>query len=318
LQRARIIYSLFLFIFLAHARRGDSQTNTAMAQSAPPYNLRVSVDEVVLTFHAVDVHGLPINDLRVDELRLLDNGRPPRKIITLQSLQDHPIHAGILMDTSKSMEGHLSGDRTISIEYVQRLLRQQTDQAFIMDFGYITKLTQPWTGDPVALTASIHRVVAGKANPLGGTALLDAIFRACFNEFGKVDHASGGNFILLFSDGEDNASHTSLKDAVDICQHSNTAIYAFRAEPNLGASTGPGTLAELTTQTGGRVFYDDDPEAKIYENLRTIEADLRSQYRLVYNPADLRHDNSFHRIELHASERVDNILIRSGYYDKAR
>jgi Ca-activated chloride channel family protein len=217
------------------------------------------------------------------------------------------------------MQQDVSGDRAISIKFAQRLLRQQTDQAFVMDFGYISKITQPWTGDPAALAAGIHQVIAGRENPLGGTAMFDTIFRACFNVFGKIDHAASGNFILLFSDGDDNASHTSLPEVVDICQRANTAIYAFRAEPSPSFfSTGPKALAELASQTGGRVFSGDDAEAAIDNDLRTIEADLRNQYRLIYNPAELKHDGSFHRIELKALERVESISIRSGYYDRTR
>jgi Ca-activated chloride channel family protein len=317
MHRPWLVCSLLIFTFFALARRADSQTNAAAAQSTAPYSLSVSVDEVSLTFHAADAHGLPVNNLKLDELNLLDNGKPPRRILAFDFLQDYPIRAGILMDTSESMEEHLPGNRAISIKYAQRLLRQATDQAFVMDFGYSSKITQPWTSDPIALTAGVQRVTAGRENPLGGTAIFDTIFRACLYEFGKIDHAASGNFILLFSDGEDNASHTSLKEVVDTCQHSNTAIYAFRAEPELGFSSGPRTLTELASETGGRVFFDDDSEAAIYNDLRAIEADLRNQYRLVYNPAVLKRDGSFHRIELKAPERVDSIVIRSGYYDRA-
>ena len=290
----------------------------ACAQTGQPiaklYQLTVAVDEAILTFHAADAHGLPVNDLKLDELRLRDNGRPPAKILSLQLLQDFPIRAGVLIDTSKSMEPSLPHNRATSIQYAQQLLRQKTDQAFVMDFGYISRLVQPWTSDPAALTAAIRSTTAGRQNPLGGTALFDTLFRACFNEFGKVDHAASGNFILLFSDGEDNASHIAISQVVDICQRSNTAIYAFRPEPIAGSS-GPSTLSELTSQTGGRLFFDDSSDAEIKTSLRTIEADLRNQYRLVYKPAELKHDSSFHRIELHLPDRVDSTNLRSGYYD---
>jgi Ca-activated chloride channel family protein len=316
MHQPSFICGLLVLTLLAH--RADAQTNPTTAQSTSPYRFSVSVDEVSLTFHAADAHGLPVNDLKLNELSLLDNGKPPRRILALDSLQNFPIRAGILMDTSQSMDGILPGNRAIATQYAQRLLRQQTDQAFVMDFGYISRTVQPWTSDPIALTNGIRKLTAGKANPLGGTALFDTIFRACFNEFGKIDHAASGNFILLFSDGEDNASHTSLQEAVDICQRSNTAIYAFRAEPKLDFSPGPKALADLASETGGRLFFSDDSEAEIYTDLRAIEADLRNQYRLIYNPAELKHDASFRRIELRTPERVDSVKIRSGYYDLPR
>lgn len=319
MRRPWIICELLLLTFFADVRYLGSQTNTAAAQSVASYSFKVSVDEVGLTFHAVDVHGLAVNDLQLNELSILDNGKPPRKILVFQSLTDLPIRAGILMDKSDSMEESLFRNRAISIEYAQRLLRQQTDQAFVMDFAALSEVVQPWTSNAMELTAGIRRFTAYGGTHLRGTAIFDALYRACRNQFGKIDNANSGNLILLFSDGEDNASRASLEETVDSCQHANTAIYVFRTEPHPRLfSTGPRTLAELTSKTGGRVFYADDPDAGIYNDLRIIEGDLRNQYRLVYKPAELKYDGSFHRIELKASERVDNISIRSGYYAPAR
>lgn len=299
-------------------RQANAQIDAAGDQNLTSYRLRVPVDEVSLSFHAADRHGLAVNDLKLEELKLLDNGRPPLKIAVFEPLLDASIRAGILMDTSESMREFIARNRAISIEYAQRLLRQQTDKAFVMDFGSLSKAIQPWTGDPIALAAGVRSVNAGRENSLGGTAMFDTIYRACFSEFGRIDRGATGNFILLFSDGEDNASHMSLKEVVDACQRVNTAIYSFRAEPKGSLfSGGAATLAELASKTGGRVFHDNGSEAEIYDDLRIIEDDLRNQYRLVYKPAGLKHDGSFHRIELKAPERVDRIAIRTGYYAPA-
>jgi VWFA-related protein len=317
--RSWIPCCLLILALFAHPRHAGAQTNGVSTENAEAYRLKVAVDEVSLTFHAADAHGLPVNDLKLDELKLLDNGKPPRRILEFHPMQDLSLRAGILIDTSESMQQNVSANRAISIKFAQRLLRQQSDQAFVMDFGYVSKVTQTWTSDQARLAAGIHQVVAGRENPLGGTAMLDAIFRACFNLFGNVDHAASGNFILLFSDGDDNASHTSVEEVVDICQRANTAFYAFRAEPVPSFfSFGRKTLAELATQTGGRVFPGDDSETGIDSDLHIIESDLRNQYRLIYNPAELKHDGSFHHIELKTPERVENVGIRSGYYDRPR
>jgi len=290
-------------------------TAQAGPQSDNTYRLTLPVNEVSLTFHATDAHGLPVNDLKAGEVTLLDNGRPPRRIVAFQLMQDFPIRGGILVDTSESMSPHLPKARAIATKYAERLLRAQTDRAFVMDFGLVSAIRQSWTGNPAKLAAAIQTIEPGKENPLGGTRLFDTIFRACFNLFAKTDNAASGNFVLLFTDGVDNASYVSLAEAVDQCQHSNTAVYAFRAEADPGASsTGPKKLAELASQTGGRVFSEEDSEAAIDEDLRTIEADLRNQYRLIYNPAQIRHDGAFHRIVLLGPDRVASINVRSGYY----
>src|SRR5580698_8039686 len=223
-----VICGLLVLSLLVHAGRGASQATAAAAQSAATYGLSISVDEVDLTFHAADAHALPVNDLTLAEVSLLDNGKPPGKVLVFESLQDLPIRAGILLDTSESMDEHLGGNRAISVKYAQRLLRQHTDRAFVMDFGYLSEIAQPWTSNPIALTAGLRRFAAVGQSRIGGTAIFTAIYQACLNQFGRLDHAASGNFILLFSDGEDNASQTDLRQAIDMCQRSNTAIYAFR------------------------------------------------------------------------------------------
>jgi VWFA-related protein len=303
------IYGPLILALLAYALRAGAQT--------PRYNLSVAVDEVSLTFHATDAHGLPINDLKLDELRIFDNGKPPRRVLAFQSLQNFPIRAGFILDTSDSVEGYLPRNRAISIEYAQQLLRQQTDQAFVMDFNFLAEIAQPWTSNPAALTAGIRKFTRYGQTRIGGTAIFSAIYQACLNQFDKIDHTASGNFILLFSDGEDNASRADLRQAVDMCQRANTAIYAFRVDSRFSSSSGPKTLAELTSQTGGRVFFDEDSDVGIYNDLRTIEADLRNQYRLIYKPENLKHDGAFHRIDLLGPERAGNIIVRSGYYAPA-
>ena len=300
--------------------RAGSQTNDTAHNSPAPYNLRVTVNEVSLTFHAADAHGLPVDDLKLDELHLLDNGKPPRAIFDFQSLHNVPIRAGILMDMSPSMEETGPQDRAIAIQYAQQLLRQQTDQAFVMKFDRLSQIAQPWTGNPNALAAGIHNhlhIADGKSHSTG-TAIFDAIYRACLNQFAHIDSGNTGNFIMLFSDGEDNASKASLELAVDMCQRTNTAIYAFLPQSRGSLSTGPKTLRELAAESGGQVFHDDDSEAEIFNDLRTIEADRRNQYRLLYRPAELKRDGEFHHIQLEASDRVDSIVVRSGYYAPAR
>lgn len=286
----------------------------AYAQATAPYHLSVSVDEVDLTFHAEDAHGSPIHDLKLDELTLLDNGRPPEHILAFQPLLNFPIRAGLLIDTSVSVSEYLARNRAIAREYADRLMRQKTDQAFIMNFDFESRVVQPWTSDRDALVAAMGHIAPNGVSRLGGTAILDSIYRACLNQFGRLDRGATANFILLFSDGEDNASHASLNEAVEMCQQANTAIYAFRADPSSSFSDGPKTLEDLAVQTGGRVFKDDASDEAIYDDLRVIEADLRDQYRLIYKPAELKHDDSFHRIALIASPRVSKIKIRSGYY----
>lgn len=288
------------------------------AQAAPgaqeSFRLKLPVNEVVLTFHAADPQGAPVTDLKPNEVTILDNGSPPRRIIAFDPLLDRPIRAGILLDTSDSMQRELSRNKAIAERYATRMIRQSSDQAFVMDFGFTWEMAQPWTPEPARLSQAIRNVRLKGASPLGGTALFDAIFRACYYGFDKIDPTVTGNFLLLLSDGEDTRGHTSMEEALKACQLSNIVIYVFRPPLGAGYSTGPKTLQELAEKTGGRVFAADDSKDAIEADFKTIDSEMRNQYRLVYAPAELKPDGSFHRIELQLPGRVSRFNVRPGYY----
>jgi Ca-activated chloride channel homolog len=290
-----------------------AQPTQAQTTAVDPYTLNVAVDEVSVTFHAADFYGIPMDDLKLEDLRVLDNGKRPRKLVSLEAHKNLPVRFGILMDTSRSMLGYLRRNQAIANEYLTELLHKDTDSAFLMRFDSESKVLQDWTGDTDALASTLHNVGSDHASRLGGTALFDSIYKACRDQFGTKDPLAG-NFILLFTDGIDNASHARLEDDIDICQKANVAIYIFSTEPKtLFSDDGQKTLNKLATQTGGTIFYDQTRET-ILNDLRIIDANLRSQYRLVYKPQKLKRDDSFHHIKLDSPARGGVISTRSGYY----
>jgi Ca-activated chloride channel family protein len=315
-----IICCLLFFEFSAGVQGVRTQTRARATSNDQQPNFYAPVDEVNLTFHAADAQGLPVTDLKLNDLTIYDNYKAPDKILVFESLRDTPTRTGILMDTSDSMEKWAARDRAIANQYVARLMRPQTDRAFIEEFGYVSHVIQPWTGDEHALAIAVGEATASSVNPLGGTALFDTIYSACLYQFGKTEKPISGSFILLFTDGEDNASHVDLRRAVDMCQAADTAIYAFRPRFAESGSSGPKNLARLSSETGGQTFELDDTEVEVNKDLNIIDSDLRDRYWLVYRPVELKRDGSFHSIYVAGSDSARGLAIdvRSGYYAPAR
>jgi len=308
-----------VFVTLACASQIVGQSGPSQ-QDQPIYSLRLPVDEVSLTFQATDDQGRAIDDLKVDDLKLLDNGAPARRIVSFEPIKDAPVRSGILMDSSDSMEPNQERSRSVAAEVLSSLNQQPTDRAFVMDFGGLSLIAQDWTHDSSALEAAIrnHKVASDAGGSLRGTALLDSLYRACLNEFGHADSLRSRNVIILFSDGVDNSSRSDIRLVLDECQRTNTIIFAFGFDPQGTASTGPATLAELATKTGGRVFHGDDAETQIADDISLIESDLRNRYRLTFKPPEVKHDGAFHRIELMAPARLVYFRVQSGYYTPVR
>jgi len=309
----RLIPGLVLLALIAPARCGESQALVSPSTGHQPYTLTVPVDEVSLTFRASDFQGRPIDDLTLSDLRLLDNGKRQHRIVSFEPYQNLPIRAGILFDTSRSMLHFLRQNQAITNLFATRLLRKETDQAFVMRFDFKAQVRQPWTNDAGAIAASLRTIASDYASRLGGTAIFDALYTACRDQWSAASGAVTGNFILLFSDGLDNSSHARIRDVIDACQKARTTIYVFSNEPKSRFSQGQKTLNELVKKSGGRIFFDSS-EAAIWNDLQIMENDQRNQYRLVYKPSHLKLDGSFHEIKLDSPDRGGVIATRSGYY----
>ncbi|MGB9030945.1 MAG: VWA domain-containing protein [Acidobacteriaceae bacterium] len=294
---------------------------TAQTQTEPkptsPYTLRIPVDEIALTFHASDARGAPLTHLTRADLALTDNGKPQNRIVMLQSFEDLPIRAGFLFDTSASMLDYAAFNGSIIQLYASRLLRKGYDRAFVEQFDTKTFMLADWTDGVTAIAAGAAAVGnrPDRYDPL--TAIFDSLYTTCRDQWKTDPDSPTGNFILIFTDGLDDASHVYLSEAVDMCQRTRTAIYAIVNGRKSPFSEGQRTLTAIVEQTGGHLFFNPQGD-EILEDLDTMEAEQRNQYRLVYKPSNFKADSSFHRIRLQCSIKGARVATRSGYYAFAR
>lgn len=299
--------SLLAFLWLCPAM--------GLSQSAPPapYTLRIPVNEIALTFHAAAHNGAPLTHLTRQDLSLTDNGHRQTQIVFLQNYDDLPIRAGFLFDTSASMLEDLPFNRAIIHAYAAQLLRKGYDRAFVEQFDTKTFIRQDWTDSDAAIASGAALVgnMPDRDDPL--TAIFDSLYTTCRDRWQQDPDTPTGNFILLFTDGIDDASHAYLSEAVDMCQRTRTAIYAMVRGRRGQFSDGYRTLQDLTQQTGGRLFFNPHG-AQILDDLRIMESEQRNQYRMVYKPTGFKADGSFHRIRLQCSSPGAHITVRSGYY----
>ena len=281
----------------------------------PGYTFQVQVNEVTLPFRASGINGLPVTDLRQADFYLRDNGKEPLRILSFSHLTGQPIHVGILLDVSASIEGSsLYLGQDIASTFVADFLHPPSDQAFAMKFDFDQKFLSGWVSNPAVMEAAISSAGNERNSRMGGTAIYDALYRGIRDQIAKqTAPGQGSNAILLFTDGDDNASHARFNDVIDICQRTNTAIYGFSANPKSNFNAGEKSLRDLVAQSGGRIFYDRDPDA-LRADLRTISDDLRDYYLVVYRPASLKSNDAFHRVRLQSLRRGVTINARAGYY----
>jgi Ca-activated chloride channel homolog len=305
---------VLLFALLHQGATAQDSSNPDPDQR--PYTLKMPVDEVKVMFHVADHKGDPIQHLKKNDLDLFDRGKLQTRKVAFHEYSDLPIHVGFLLDNSPSMSNQIDQSQAIATELIKEFFRANSDQAFTMGFGVDSKVTQDWTEQADAVTEGIGAANVKEGSEPDGTAMFDAIYRACKEKFSDDTAALSGNFILLFTDGEDNSSHVWESEAVDMCQRARTAIYVFIPEWKARASRGQHILEDLVAKTGGRAFYLK--KLSVHDALATTVSDMRYQYELIYAPPGLKRDGSFHQIKMKCKVERAQIQARSGYYAYAK
>ena len=278
------------------------------------YKMQVSVDEVRLTFHAVDKSGRPVNDLKRADLDLFDNEAGPGAIVALQMLKERPLRIGFLVDASGSVSGDINRSRAIAIAAAKALMQNKGDQVLAIGFRRARDINQPWSRDFNAVADGIRRIGSRPDASLDGTSLFDSLWTTCYYEF-RGQQEDVQNIILMLSDGVDTSSHATLGQAVGACQQAHTSVFVLTSNPDLSdLSMGHRTLRKLTEQTGGSVILCGGSEVEVSHAIDALATVIRSEYQLFYRPQNLKRDGSFHRIVLVGPPRVAAIVGQSGYY----
>ena len=260
-------------------------------------------------FIATDKHGKFVRDLGQTDFTILDDHKPPQSILNFRREIDLPLHLGLLIDVSGSVHSRFEFEQDAAISFLQHSVRAGFDQAFVVGFNTKSQMSQDFTDNLALLSAGVHKLQDG-----GGTALYDAIYRACKEKFLKdrPDHAVR-KAIVIVSDGEDNQSEYTRAQAIEMAQRAEVIIYAISTDDSGLILRGDKVLEQLASATGGRAFFPFKMK-DITRSFAAIEDELRSQYIVSYKPADFDADGRFRSIEISALKKDLQVRARKGYF----
>jgi Ca-activated chloride channel homolog len=298
----------------------DPPAQTAAANQEPEqaapgdeegtYTLKTNVNEVSLTFTVTDHRGRFVNNLQQQDFALLDDQRAPAQVYSFTQQTNQPLRVGLLIDASTSIRARFKFEQQAATEFLLSILRPRTDRAFIMGFDVSSYVTQGFTNNPDLLETGLNRLKPG-----GGTALFDAVYKACRDQMlkGIPANAEVRKALIVVSDGDDNQSRAYLDDAIKMCQRAETTIFTISTNTSPSRERGDDVLKKMASSTGGSAFYPQRIE-DISNEFHRVEEELRSQYSLAYKPADFRPDGSFRTIYLTSLRGGYVVHARNGYY----
>ena len=235
--------------------------------------IAVDVKVVTLPVTVRDKHGRIVRDLTKDDFTLQEDGRP-QTIRYFSREANLPLTLGLLVDTSRSQTNVLDAERNASRSFLDQMLVQEKDKAFLIHFDREVELLQDLTSSREKLQAALEllktpsdrersndrndspdsrsgdsrsgdsRSGSGSGSYHGGgTQLYDAVYLAS-NELMKKQQ--GRKAIVILSDGVDRGSKTYLESAIESAQRADTIVYSIyfadthREDRNEGQRRGGG------------------------------------------------------------------------------
>jgi Ca-activated chloride channel family protein len=284
--------------------------------SSGSWKIRQVIDEVAV-FFAVTNRGKLVNDLEAKDVSIQDDNKPPAKMLQFTSQSRLPLRLGLLIDVSGSLQPRFSFEKQAATRFVHGMLSNPSDLAFVAGFSDQPNVTQDFTADANQLSVAVENLQIG-----GGTAIWDAISFACWKLAAYPEKERVAKVLVVLTDGEDNLSHTSLKNAIRDAENTGVTVYAISTKgfADLGQYGNPisdadKVLQALAERTGGEALFPGDMGTlnKSFDKLRDI---IRSRYLVAYRPAAFQNDGRYRKISIIASKngRRMKVHARQGYY----
>ena len=272
--------------------------------------IRRTVNEVNVVFTVTDRHGHYVKDLKRDDFKIVDDNKPATEIRSFNRETNLPLEVGLLVDASNSVRDRFKFEQESAVEFLNQTIRPKYDKAFVVGFDVTPEVTQDFTDNTEALSMGVRAL-----RPGGGTAFYDALYFACRDKLLKTQHNTPTRrAIVVLTDGEDNQSHVTREEAIDMAQRAEVIVYTIST--NISGSPGHGdkVLERIADATGGRAFFPFQL-TDVASAFAQIQDELRSQYALSYRPADLLADGRYHTIEIMAQNHKGlRVRSRHGYF----
>ncbi|MGA8406607.1 MAG: VWA domain-containing protein [Candidatus Acidiferrales bacterium] len=237
----------------AAGQAAGAPTAQATGQQGPPIAVEVKMVKMLATVR--DKKGHLVNNLVKDDFAVEQDGHA-QTITYFGQESNQPLTLGLLVDTSMSQRRVLDQERSASHTFIEQVLRDDKDKAFVIHFDHEVELLQDLTSSRPKLEASLEGLGApefsqtGGSDPDasgggrgsyghhgGGTLLYDAVYLASHDLMQKQQ---GRKALIVLTDGVDRGSKESLQEAIDTAQRADTLVYSILFADKEGYDNGGG------------------------------------------------------------------------------
>jgi VWFA-related protein len=271
---------------------------------------RAGTELVNVGVTVTDDRGAFLTDLTADDFEVFEDDR--KQTVTFFARGEAgavpEMHAGLLFDTSGSMDEDIMLARTAAIRFLNRL--DDARDITIVDFDTEVRVGKYEQHD---FPRIVERIRSRK--PEGMTAMYDAL--AVYLDGAAAEQ--GRKVLVLFTDGGDTRSTIRFGDVMTLLRASDVTVYAVgflerqrggvRSEQQL-------RLSQIATESGGQAFFPRSIK-QIDEAYDKVMAQIRAQYSLGYVSTNPAADGKWRKLEIKVRRAgLDDVRLQSrkGYF----
>src|SRR5271163_4800899 len=275
------------------ASKSTSTQGTILEDDESLTTIRHTVNEVNVVFTVTDRHGRYVKDLKRENFKVIDDSKPAPDIRSFHAETNLPLEVGLLVDASNSVRDRFKFEQQAAVEFLNQTVRPRYDEAFVVGFDVTPEVTQDFTDNTELLSQGVRML-----RPGGGTAMYDALYFACRDKLMKAQHNGPvRRAIILLSDGDDNQSHVTREEAIEMAQRADVIVYTISTNLSGAGHHGDKVLERIADATGGRAYVPFQI-TEVANAFAAIQEELRSQYAISYKPADFATDGRYRSVEI--------------------
>jgi VWFA-related protein len=279
----------------------DNSVEDSVFINAPDYMENLEIQFVELFIAVLDKQKHPVEGLEMGDFVVHEDGvqQEARRFDLVTNL---PIHAGILLDISGSMEANLEIAQRAALQFFEEAVEPR-DRAVLITFNDHPNLQVKFTNELEKLAGGLAGLKAER-----GTALYDSLIFALY----YFNGIKGQRALIVLSDGKDEHSRFSFENTLEYAQRAGVAIYTIGLNiPKTGNARKK--LNRIAEETGGRGFLIQSATEipAIYE---IIQRELRSRYYLAYQSGNTAEDTDFRTVDVEISRPGLEAKTMRGYY----
>ena len=280
------------------------------SDSPAQWTIRKVVDEVAV-FFGVTSGGHAITGLELSDMTVRDDNKAPERVLQFTSQSKLPLRLAVVIDTSGSVQSRFSFEKHAAAKFLQQMLTNSSDLGFVVGFAETPNVTQDFTGDHERLAAGVNKLTNN-----GGTALFDAVSFGCWKLAAYPERERVARVLVVLTDGEDNASHTSLRQTIRDEEATGVTVYTISTKEGRGDKTeADKVLQMLAERSGGEALFPGDIMAlgRSFDKLRD---QIRSRYLIAYKPGDFEPNGRYRTITIIAEKNGKHLQVhaRKGYH----